>query len=171
MEWWDHLWLNEGFATWVGWFAIDHIYPEWRTWSMFATQTFQDALDLDGLLSTHAIHVPVYNPSEIHQIFDSVSYLKGASAIRMATSWLTTQTFLQGIHRYLSTHKYRNAATENLWSALTVESGKNVSEFMDAWVQRPGFPVLNVSLVDEETIRVTQSRFFLSGEEEEEEEK
>ncbi|CAO3625904.1 unnamed protein product [Mucor fragilis] len=163
MEWWDHLWLNEGFATWVGWFAVDHIFPEWRTWVMFATQNMQEALGLDGLRSSHPVEVAVNNPSEIHQIFDSISYLKGASVIRMVDSWLTTPVFLAGIHRYLTQHRLGNAATSDLWSALSLESGKNVSEFMDTWIQRTGYPVLNVSLVASNQIQVSQSRHLLTG--------
>lgn len=138
MEWWDHLWLNEGFATWVGWFAIDHIFPDWQVWTMFATQNMQDALNLDGLRSSHPVEVAVNNPSEIHQIFDSISYLKGASVIRMVNSWLTTQTFLKGIHSYLNHHRLGNAATNDLWAALSETAGKNVSEFMNTWTQKTG---------------------------------
>lgn len=160
MKWWNHLWLNEGFATWVGWFAVDRIFPEWRTWAMFATQDLQDALNLDALRSSHPIDVSVLNPSEIRQIFDSISYLKGASAIRMITSWLGTTEFLNGVHRYLEAHRFGNADTEDLWSALSLEAGKNVTEVMDTWIQRPGYPVLNVSLIDSETIQISQSRYF-----------
>ncbi|KAI8639305.1 aminopeptidase [Parasitella parasitica] len=169
MEWWDHLWLNEGFATWVGWFAVDRIFPEWRVWVMFATQNMQEALGLDGLRSSHPVEVAVNNPSEIHQIFDSISYLKGASVIRMVDSWLTTPIFLAGIHRYLNQHRLGNAATSDLWSALSSESGKNVSEFMNTWIQRTGYPVLNVTLIGGDKIQVTQSRYLLTGDLQEDE--
>ncbi|KAI8083890.1 peptidase family M1-domain-containing protein [Thamnidium elegans] len=163
MEWWDHLWLNEGFATWVGWFAIDHIFPDWQVWTMFATQNMQDALNLDGLRSSHPVEVAVSNPSEIHQIFDSISYLKGASVIRMVNSWLTTQTFLKGIHSYLNQHRLSNAATNDLWSALSETAGKNVSEFMNTWTQKTGYPVVNVQLNGKNQILVTQARYLLTG--------
>lgn len=146
MEWWDHLWLNEGFATWVGWFAVDHIFPDWQVWTMFATQNMQDALSLDGLRSSHPVEVAVNDPSEIHQIFDSISYLKGASVIRMVNSWLTTKTFLAGIHNYLGQHRLGNAATNDLWAALSQQAGKNVSEFMNTWTQKTGVSNILLSL-------------------------
>ncbi|KAI9270229.1 peptidase family M1-domain-containing protein [Helicostylum pulchrum] len=163
MEWWDHLWLNEGFATWVGWFAIDHIFPDWQVWTMFATQNMQDALNLDGLRSSHPVEVAVNNPSEIHQIFDSISYMKGASVIRMVNSWLTTQTFLKGIHSYLNHHRLGNAATNDLWAALSETAGKNVSEFMNTWTQKTGYPVVNIELNGKNQILITQARYLLTG--------
>lgn len=146
MEWWEHLWLNEGFATWVGWFAVDNIFPEWRVWTMFATQNMQEALGLDSLRSSHPIEIAVNNPSEIHQIFDDISYEKGASVIRMVDAWLTSPIFLSGIHNYLEKHRLGNAATSDLWAALSAESGKNVSEFMSTWVQQTGVKSITIIL-------------------------
>ncbi|CAJ0748807.1 12274_t:CDS:2, partial [Entrophospora sp. SA101] len=96
MEWWDHLWLNEGFATWVGYLAIDKIFPDWDIWTQFVTEGFQKGLQLDSLKSSHPIEVPVNNPSEIHQIFDAISYYKGASVIRMLSDHLGENIFLSG---------------------------------------------------------------------------
>jgi aminopeptidase 2 len=138
MDWWDNLWLNEGFATYIGWYAINQIFPEWNVWTMFGSDTLETALDLDALRSSHPIHVAVNNPSEIHQIFDSISYEKGASAIRMLSSWLGEELFLKGIRVYLNTHKFGNAAMTDLWQALSDVSHRNVSEFMNAWTQQVG---------------------------------
>ncbi|KAI8888752.1 aminopeptidase [Backusella circina FSU 941] len=163
MDWWDNLWLNEGFATYIGWYAINQIFPEWNIWTMFGSDTLETALDLDALRSSHPIHVAVNNPSEIHQIFDSISYEKGASAIRMLSSWLGEDVFLEGIRVYLNTHKFGNAATTDLWQALSDVSRRNVSEFMNAWTQQVGYPVVNVSQIDDATISLSQSRYLLAG--------
>ncbi|KAF8944787.1 hypothetical protein BGZ52_010284, partial [Haplosporangium bisporale] len=86
MDWWDYLWLNEGFATWVGNLAVSKFFPEWDNWSYFIADGFQMGLALDGLRSSHPIEVPCKHPHEIHQIFDAISYYKGASCIRMLSS-------------------------------------------------------------------------------------
>lgn len=97
MDWWSELWLNEGFATFVGWMAVDHLFPEWDIWTSFVTDEMLSALSLDALRSSHPIQVPVSSPSEISQIFDAISYSKGASVIRMLNTLLTESKFAQGI--------------------------------------------------------------------------
>ena len=96
MDWWSDLWLNEGFATFVGWLAVDHLFPEWQIWTQFVTNDYASGLSLDGLVSSHPIEVDVQSPSEINQIFDAISYSKGASVIRMLNSYLGQTTFMQG---------------------------------------------------------------------------
>lgn len=138
MEWWEHLWLNEGFATWVGWLAVDHIFPEWEVWVSFVNEDMPRALNLDALRSSHPIEVKVNDPAEIHQIFDAISYYKGASVIRMLSSWLGVDTFLAGVRRYLARHKLANASTGDLWKALSEEAGVDVSKFMTLWTKQVG---------------------------------
>lgn len=138
MEWWEHLWLNEGFATWVGWLAVDHIFPEWNVWVSFVNEDMPRALYLDALRSSHPIEVAVNDPAEIHQIFDAISYYKGASVIRMLSSWLGVDVFLAGVRRYLRKHKLGNASTADLWEALSEEAGVDVSQFMTLWTKRVG---------------------------------
>lgn len=138
MEWWEHLWLNEGFATWVGWLAVDHIFPEWNVWVSFVNEDMPRALYLDALRSSHPIEVAVNDPAEIHQIFDAISYYKGASVIRMLSSWLGVDVFLAGVRRYLRKHKLGNASTADLWEALSEEAGVDVSQFMALWTKRVG---------------------------------
>ncbi|KAF9928204.1 hypothetical protein FBU30_002547 [Linnemannia zychae] len=159
MEWWDHLWLNEGFATWVGTLAVDHLFPKWDTWSNFVVNEYQQGLSLDSLRSSHPIEVPVSDPHEIHQIFDAISYSKGASVIRMLSNWLTVDVFLAGIRRYLKKHKYSNATTDDLWNALSEESKIDVREFMNTWTRVIGIPVLNVKET-ETHVEVEQHRFL-----------
>ncbi|KAF9364033.1 hypothetical protein BGX34_002684 [Mortierella sp. NVP85] len=159
MEWWDHLWLNEGFATWVGTLAVDHLFPEWDTWSTFVVDDMQRGIGLDSLRSSHPIEVPVNDPHEIHQIFDAISYSKGASVIRMLSNWLTVDVFLAGIRRYLKKHEYENATTDDLWDALSEESKIDVREFMNTWTRVIGIPILDVKEADG-IVTVEQHRFL-----------
>ncbi|KAL8660145.1 MAG: hypothetical protein Q9226_000051 [Calogaya cf. arnoldii] len=112
MDWWSELWLNEGFATWVGWLAIDHLYPEFEVWSQFVTEAVQTAQQLDSLRASHPIEVPVKDAMEIDQIFDSISYLKGSSVIRMLSNHLGVEVFLRGVSDYLKAHAYVLTVTE-----------------------------------------------------------
>ncbi|KAF2232098.1 hypothetical protein EV356DRAFT_505714 [Viridothelium virens] len=162
MDWWNELWLNEGFATWVGWFALDHLYPDWSTWANFITDGTQVAFGLDSLRNSHPIEVPVRDALEVDQIFDHISYLKGSSVIRMLAAHLGVETFLKGVSDYLKAHTYGNATTNDLWVALAKASGKDVSQFMDAWIRKIGFPVVTVA-EEPGQIGVEQSRFLLTG--------
>lgn len=169
MEWWDHLWLNEGFATWVGWLAVDNIFPDWDVWTSFVNEDMPRALNLDALRSSHPIEVTVNDPAEIHQIFDAISYYKGASVIRMLSSWLGVETFLKGVRLYVQRHKWGNASTNDLWIALSEEANVDVSKFMTLWTKRVGYPVLSVEQEGQEAIKVTQSRYLSTGDLSEEE--
>ncbi|KAL8712788.1 MAG: hypothetical protein Q9220_002996 [cf. Caloplaca sp. 1 TL-2023] len=162
MDWWSELWLNEGFATWVGWLAIDHLYPEFQVWCQFVTEAVQTAQQLDSLRASHPIEVPVKNALEIDQIFDAISYLKGSSVIRMLSQHIGVDVFLRGVSNYLKAHAYGNATTNDLWAALTEASGKDVNKFMDPWIKKIGFPVLTVA-EEPGQIGVRQSRFLLTG--------
>ncbi|CAG8554273.1 15559_t:CDS:10 [Funneliformis caledonium] len=163
MEWWEHLWLKEGFATWVGYFAVDRLFPDWNVWTQFVTQGFQSALQLDSLRSSHPIEVPVNNSSEISQVFDDISYQKGASVIRMLSTYLGEKVFLSGIKRYLKLHAFGNASTDDLWKALSIESGNDVCQFMTGWTRMVGYPVLIVKEPTPDTLEISQFRFLLSG--------
>lgn len=162
MDWWNELWLNEGFATWVGWLAIDHLYPEWNVWGQFVSESVQTAFQLDSLRNSHPIEVPVRDALEVDQIFDHISYLKGSSVIRMLSAHLTNNVFLKGVSDYLHTHKYGNATTNDLWSALSKASGQDVNSSMDFWIRKIGFPVVTVA-EEPGQISVRQERFLLTG--------
>ncbi|CAG8697040.1 14609_t:CDS:10, partial [Ambispora leptoticha] len=163
MEWWDNLWLKEGFATWLGFLAVDEIFPDWDIWTQFVVGDFQRGLKLDSLRSSHPIEVPVNDPSEIHQIFDAISYNKGASVIRMLSSYLGVDVLLAGVRRYLNAHLYGNASTDDLWENLSQESGQDVGSFMTGWTRKVGYPVLNVTEPRPHTIHVKQTRFLSTG--------
>lgn len=159
MGWWTDLWLNEGFASWVEYLAVDHLFPEWNMWTQFVTDDYNHARDLDALDNTHPIVVEVHHPREIDTIFDAISYQKGASVIRMLHAYLGEADFKKGLHDYLVKYSYSNAATADLWAALEVASGKPVSKIMDAWTSQPGHPVVNFEFGDNKTT-ITQSRYF-----------
>ena len=167
MEWWNDLWLNEGFATWVGWLAVDHLFPEWDIWSEFVTEDLQYALGLDALASSHPIEVPVKNAPEISQIFDAISYSKGASVIRMLVKYLGEDTFKVGMQSYLKKHRYANASTSDLWQSLSDASGKSVAEVMAAWTLNVGFPLVDLEICEvteiSTSVKLTQNRFISRG--------
>lgn len=162
MDWWEGLWLNEGFATWMSWYSCNEFEPEWKVWEQYVTDTLQHALSLDALRSSHPIEVPVKRADEINQIFDAISYSKGASLLRMISKWLGEDVFIKGVSQYLEKFKYGNAKTEDLWDALTAASGKNVTEVMNIWTKKVGFPVITVKEEGNE-ITFTQNRYFSTG--------
>ncbi len=144
MAWWDDLWLNESFASWMGDKAVDHLFPDWDMWTQFVSSDTNTGLGLDGLKNSHPIEQPVKNPAEIGQLFDAISYSKGASILRMLEDYLGAEVFQQGLHDYLTAHQYANAATRDLWDALGQVSRKPVAAMMDTWVTQTGYPVLEV---------------------------
>ncbi|KAL7055268.1 hypothetical protein AAHC03_024269 [Spirometra sp. Aus1] len=144
MEWWTHLWLNEGFATFIEYLAVDHCFPEYDIWTIFLTDEFYSAMELDELKTSHPIEVPVNSPSEIEEIFDAVSYEKGASIIRMLRDYIGPEHFKRGLQLYISRHMYSNTVTEDLWQALSEVCNQPIADIMSSWTKRTGFPVLSV---------------------------
>ncbi|KAJ3052261.1 Aminopeptidase 2 mitochondrial [Rhizophlyctis rosea] len=169
MEWWNELWLNEGFATFVGWLAVDNLYPEWKVWSLFLLDDYARGKELDSLRSSHPIDVPVKSPAEIGQIFDAISYCKGASVIRMLNSFLGKDGFKNGTRKYLKKHAYGNATTDDLWNAYSAISGQDVATFMHGWTREVGYPVITVvnekydAQKKELTLTLRQNRYLASG--------
>ncbi|XP_046484591.1 puromycin-sensitive aminopeptidase isoform X1 [Neodiprion pinetum] len=166
MEWWTHLWLNEGYASFVEFLCVAHLFPEYDIWTQFVTDTYIKALELDALKNSHPIEVPVGHPSEIDEIFDDISYNKGASVIRMLHSYIGDEDFKKGMSLYLKRHSYSNALTEDLWAALEEASSKPVGAVMSTWTKQQGFPVLKVDQRQEGTSRVlslSQERFLADG--------
>lgn len=130
----------------------------------------QTAFQLDSIRNSHPIDVPVRNALEVDQVFDAISYLKGSSVIRMLSSHLGRETFLNGVSEYLKTHKFANASTNDLWSALSKASGQDVNSFIDDWVSKIGFPVVTIA-EEPGQIALQQSRFLISGDLKPEEDK
>ncbi|KAI8825989.1 peptidase family M1-domain-containing protein [Fimicolochytrium jonesii] len=169
MDWWSELWLNEGFATFVGWMATDNLFPEWKVWTQFLVDDYASGKSLDALRSSHPIDVDVNSPAEISNIFDAISYCKGASVIRMLNAYLSTETFKKGIRDYLKKHQLSNATTGDLWAALHAASGRDVASFMHPWTRDVGYPLVHVvgesfdEAKGEVTLKLKQSRFLSSG--------
>jgi len=144
MEWWTHLWLNEGFATWIEFLCVDYTHPEYEIWNTFISREYSAALNLDALANSHPIEVPVGPPSEVEEIFDTISYCKGASIIRMLYDWVGKEDFCKGMNSYLTTLAYQNAKTEDLWAHLEEASKKPIATVMSTWTKQLGYPVLSV---------------------------
>lgn len=163
MEWWTHLWLNEGFATWVSYLAADSLFPKWNIWTQFLDES-TEGLRLDGLSESHPIEVEINHAREIDEIFDAISYRKGASVIRMLQSYLGADTFQRALAAYIKKHAYSNAKTEDLWAVLEEESGEPVNKLMNSWTKQQGYPVISVKIQDQK-LEFEQSRFLSSGSE------
>lgn len=159
MEWWTHLWLNEGFASYIEYLAVDKLFPAWHIWTQFAFLDLSRALSLDALKNTHPIEVAVRHPDEIAEIFDEVSYSKGASVIRMLANHLGEKDFRNGLRLYLRKHSYANASTIHLWRAFEKVSGKPVASIMKDWTGRGGYPVVS-AVIKRGKLQLTQKRFF-----------
>jgi aminopeptidase 2 len=172
MDFWDGLWLNEGFATWMSWYSCDKFYPEWKVWQSYVTDTLQGALSLDSLRSSHPIEVPVKRADEVNQIFDAISYSKGSCVLRMISKYLGEDVFMEGIRQYLKKHAYGNTQTGDLWAALSNASGKNLEKVMDIWTKHVGYPVVTVTENEnDKTIHVKQNRLLRTADVKPEEDK
>ncbi|CAH1397947.1 unnamed protein product [Nezara viridula] len=163
MEWWTHLWLNEGYATFVENLCVAHLFPEYDIWTQFVSDIYTRALELDCLKSSHPIEIPVGHPSEVDEIFDDISYSKGASVIRMLHRYLGDSDFRKGMNTYLTRHQYSNTFTEDLWAALEEASKKPVKDVMSTWTKQTGFPVIRVTeskqIGDVRELTLAQERF------------
>jgi len=161
MRWWTDLWLNESFASWMSWLAVNHLFPEWRVWTQFIVDEQSLALKLDALEHTHPIEVEVRHPDEIRTVFDAISYEKGASILLMLHDYLGDTPFRDGLRLYLKRHAYGNTDTMDLWSALEEVSTKPVKEFMSAWTSTSGYPLVSATLGTPKP-HLKQERFYLN---------
>ncbi len=145
MNWWNDLWLNESFATYMGNLATGDQFPEWNIWTQFLADDFSRAMSLDALNSSHPIHVPIKTVEEIDSIFDAITYSKGASLIKMLVSFITPEVFLKGVQSYVQAFKYSNAKADDLWTHLSQSSQKDIKGFMHKWINQTGYPVISYS--------------------------
>ncbi len=143
MKWWNGLWLNEAFATFMEMLAVDAWKPEWRRWDSF-TVSRAAAMQVDGLKSTRPIEFPVERPEEAAGMFDVFTYEKGASVLRMLEQYLGAEAFRDGIRLYLRRHAYANAETTDLWDALEESTKEPVRALMDTWIFQAGYPLISV---------------------------
>ncbi|DAZ94850.1 TPA: hypothetical protein N0F65_012539 [Lagenidium giganteum] len=160
MEWWTSLWLNEGFARFMEFEAVHHIFPEWNVWESFVQEiTMSTAMVKDSMKTSHPIEVVVNHPDEVDQIFDVISYAKGASIIRMLSEYLGRDVFYKGIHQYLVDFSYANAQTEDLWKALEKASSQQITAMANSWTSQTGYPIVTLSTANGK-VELSQERFF-----------
>jgi len=158
MKWWNGIWLNEAFATFMEVLAVDAYRPEWQRWVSFGVER-EAALAVDGLHSTRPVEFPVGRPEEAEGMFDVLTYQKGGSVLRMLEQFIGPDVFREGIHDYLVAHAYGNTETSDLWDALEGSSGRPVARIMDTWINQGGYPLVTVG--DGGTI--AQQPFSYSG--------
>ncbi|MEK6807571.1 MAG: M1 family metallopeptidase [Nanoarchaeota archaeon] len=165
MKWWNDLWLNESFATWMAIKVVAHHYPEWEFWNQFLSGDTASAMALDSLKTSHQIDADVKTPHEVNEIFDKISYDKGASLMRMLETFLGEEVFRAGLQKYISTHKYSNTTANDLWSALEDCSKIPVAKIMNSWLKQTGYPIIDVKLEGQKLL-LSQKRFLLEPEKE-----
>jgi puromycin-sensitive aminopeptidase len=169
MNWWDDLWLNEGFASWAENWATDKLYPEYAMWDQFTTGHLSSAMRLDALKSSHPIQVPIRHAEEVEQVFDAISYCKGGSVVRMIKAVLGMKNFQTGLSNYMKKYAYGNTETIDLWTAWEEVSKMPVNEMMASWTEQMGFPLLRVVEEDWQsdsvTLKLEQSWFLSDGSE------
>jgi aminopeptidase N len=161
MQWWDNIWLNEGFATWMENKPVAAIHPDWDISQMVANDE-QGTLNIDAQPTTRAIRAKADTPDEINQMFDGIAYGKASDVLLMIENYLGEETFRKGVHAYLEAHEYGNATAEDFWNAQTAVSHKPVDKIMDSLVAQPGAPILTFVEPSAGSVGVTQHRFFLS---------
>ena len=169
MKWWDDLWLNEGFASYIETIGAAHVEPTASILERFCLDNTYDTFDLDSLQTSHPISATVKHPDEINEIFDRISYGKGASIIRMMNHFMTEEAFVEGVSNYLNAYKYDNAEQDDLWSFLTdaahakgtLDPDLTVKEIMDTWTLQMGYPVLHVKTdLAKQTLEISQERYL-----------
>ncbi|GAB1488252.1 M1 family metallopeptidase [Opitutaceae bacterium] len=165
MAWWDNLWLNEGFASWMEMKVTDVLNPEWSVW-LRANAEKETAMGLDVRKTTHPIQTKVETEGQAFSAFDSISYLKGQAFIRMLEAYLGETAFRDGIRLYLKRHAYSNTTTADLWAALSEASGKPVAQVAAEWTEQPGFPIVSLRATgdgENRALEATQTRFTLGA--------
>jgi puromycin-sensitive aminopeptidase len=158
MSWWNGLWLNEAFATFMEMLAVDAWKPGWKRWESFSVSRAA-AFSVDGLQNTRPIEYPVRAPKDAEAMFDVLTYEKGASVLRMLEQHIGPAVFRDGVRDYLRTHAYSNADTKDLWISLGKAAKQPVPELMDGWIFQPGFPLVTASVNQASELVLTQQRF------------
>ena len=160
MKWWNDLWLNESFATFMATKFVDKFYPEWDLWNQFIEDAMNVAMGLDSLKTTHPIDVKVNSPAEIREIFDAISYDKGGCVLRMLEHYVGEPNFRKGLMKYLKAFKYKNAKGQDLWDAIGKAAKMPVSSMVNSWLKQPGFPLVEIQQ-DGNILKIRQNRYLL----------
>src|SRR5437762_77042 len=171
MAWWDNLWLNEGFASWMGTKCTARFNPQWEVWLRRRVPrdptrrvgiAKEAAMEGDARSTTHPVQQPIATEAEANSAFDDITYKKGQSFLRMLESFLGEEVFRDGIRRYIAAHKYSNTTTADLWNALSEPSKKPIGEIAAGWTAQPGFPVVKVKRERDGKVQLTQERFTVN---------
>ena len=165
MQWWDDIWLNEGFATWMESKPLKAWKPEWHV-ELEETADNQTAMDLDALRATRPIRSKASTPAEINELFDPIAYEKGAAVLRMIESWVGEEAFQKGVNAYIAKHKYGNARAEDFWTTVAASTGKPVDKVMPTFVDQPGVPLISLSAAcqaEHGAVTLAQSRYSMNG--------
>ncbi|ACP39472.1 Peptidase M1 membrane alanine aminopeptidase [Sulfolobus islandicus M.14.25] len=162
LKWWDDLWLNESFATFMSHKAISQLFPSWNFWGYFVLNQTSKALEKDSVSTTHPIEAHVKDPNEVEQMFDDISYGKGASILRMIEAYVGEENFRRGVVNYLKKFSYSNAQGSDLWNSISEVYGSNISPIMADWITKPGYPMVRVS-VSGNRVNLEQERFSVLG--------
>jgi puromycin-sensitive aminopeptidase len=157
MKWWNGIWLNEAFATFMEHLGVDACRPDWKTWDDFALGRAA-ALDVDSLSNTRTVEYEVITPEDADGMFDLLTYQKGGSVLRMVERWLGADAFRNGVRHYLDRYKLANTETTDLWDSLESATSEPVRRIMDSWIFQPGFPLV-AARIDGDAITITQQRF------------
>ncbi|XP_020555308.1 glutamyl aminopeptidase isoform X2 [Oryzias latipes] len=160
MDWWDDLWLNEGFASFFEYIGVEKAEPSWGMRDIMIISDVLPVMVNDALLSSHPIIVDVSTPAEITSVFDAISYSKGASVLRMLEDWMGRDAFRDGCRKYLKDFYFKNAKTADFWASLAEVSGLPIADVMDTWTKQMGYPVLHLSVSDTNS-KLSQRRFLL----------
>ena len=158
MQWWNGIWLNEAFATFMEMKATDAYRPDWQRWTDFGLSRTA-AFDVDSLESTRPIEFEVVSPSDAEAMFDVLTYEKGAAVVRMLEQYLGESRFRDGMRQYMRRHAYGNTETSDLWDALESASGEPVRRAMETWIFQRGYPVVAISSLDGNAMTLEQTRF------------
>ncbi|HJM52813.1 MAG TPA: M1 family metallopeptidase [Dehalococcoidia bacterium] len=158
MRWWNGIWLNEAFATFMATLSTDAFRPEWERWVQFGMERSM-AFDVDSLEKTRPIEIEVNSPSDAEGMFDLLTYEKGGSVLRMLEQYLGDTPYRDGIRNYLTKHSYGNTETNDLWDAIEETTGQPARRIMDSWIYQGGYPVVSVETVGQTTLRLSQRRF------------
>jgi puromycin-sensitive aminopeptidase len=159
MQWWADIWLNEGFATWMSVKVLEDMKPQWRNWDRFSLERME-AMSSDALVSTHPIHTQARTPMQAFELFDEITYEKGAAVIRMLETYVGEKVFQRGVQTYIQDHKWGNATTIDLWDAIGKKANIPVSLLMNTWVYQAGFPGVSVTPEDGDHLLISQARFL-----------
>ncbi len=161
MAWWEGIWLNEAFATFMETACTDAYRPDWKVWSTFC-RSRASALSTDALGNTRAVEYPVHSPAEAEDMFDVITYEKGAALVRMLEQYLGAEAFRAGVRLYLRRHAYANTVTADLWDALAEASGQPVRQIMEGWILQGGHPAVSATNT-EHGLEVAQRHFTLDA--------